>query len=115
MKRFISFALVICCTAFAPLAVKAATVDVQVGQGGLKFTPSTVMIQVGDTVRWVWDANGHSSTSGTPGHPDGMWDSGTQNTGFTFSFTFTNAGTFSYFCTPHGACCGMTGTVTVTQ
>ena len=44
----------------------AATVRVQVGQGGLKFTPRTVFIQPGDTVQWVWAADGHSSTSGTP-------------------------------------------------
>ena len=47
----------------------AATVRVQVGQGGLKFTPRTVFIQPGDTVQWVWAADGHSSTSGTPRQP----------------------------------------------
>jgi hypothetical protein len=68
---------------------------------------------VGDTVQWTWGSSGHSSTSGTPGNPDGMWDSGVQNVGFVFSHTFTGAGTFSYFCTPHGLCCGMVGSVTV--
>ena len=27
--------------------------------------------------------------------------------------TFNTAGSFSYYCTPHGACCGMRGTITV--
>jgi len=115
MKQFIQFAFIACCAAVAPLSAKATTVQVQVGQGGLKFTPANVMIQVGDTVEWVWDGLDHSSTSGTPGNPDGMWDSGIQNTGFTFSFTFTSAGTFNYYCTVHGGCCGMIGSVTVTQ
>ena len=115
MKHVIRFAFLVCFAALAPLSAKAATIQVQVGQGGLKFTPANVMIQVGDTVEWVWDALDHSSTSGTPGHPDGLWDSGILNTGATFSFTFTSAGTFNYFCTPHGACCGMIGTVTVTE
>ena len=115
MKRFIQFAFIACCAALAPLSAKATTFQVQVGQGGLKFTPANVMIQVGDTVEWVWDGLGHSTTSGTPGHPDGMWDSGVQNTGFTFSFTFATAGTFNYYCSVHGACCGMIGSVTVTQ
>jgi hypothetical protein len=42
-----------------------------------------------------------------------MFDSGTHNSGFTFSFTFPDAGTFNYFCMPHGLCCGMVGSVTV--
>jgi len=116
MKHFIRIAFLVCCAASAPLCAKAATIQVQVGQGGLKFTPANVMIQVGDTVQWNWvGATLHSTTSGTPGHPDGIWDSGSHNNGFTFSFTFTSAGTFNYFCTPHGACCGMIGTVTVTE
>ena len=28
---------------------------------------------------------------------------------------FTTAGTFNYFCSPHGLCCGMIGSVTVTE
>jgi 6-phosphogluconolactonase len=93
----------------------AATVQVQVGQGGLKFSPKNVSVQAGDTVEWVWAVNGHSSTSGTPGNPDGLWDSGVQNIGFTFSHTFPSAGTFTYYCTVHGACCGMIGSVVVSS
>ena len=111
----LKFTFIFCCIAFISLLTsRAATVQVQVGAGGLKFTPQNVTIQVGDTVQWTWAASGHSSTSGTPGSPDGMWDSGIQNIGFVFSFTFTTAGTFNYFCMPHGACCGMIGSVTVT-
>lgn len=114
MKHRIKFALLIGCAALLSLASAGATTfQVQVGAGGLKFTPQNVSIKVGDTVQWTWAANGHSTTSGTPGHPDGMWDSGVQNNGFTFSFTFTTAGTFNYYCSPHGSCCGMIGSVTV--
>src|SRR5882762_4836811 len=45
--------------------------------------------------------------------PSGLWDSGILNQGATFMHTFNTAGSFSYYCTPHGACCGMVGTVTV--
>jgi copper binding plastocyanin/azurin family protein len=44
--------------------------------------------------------------------PTGMWDSGIQNAGATFTRTFNSTGTFPYYCTPH-SCCGMVGTVTV--
>ena len=115
MKLHIKFAIIVCCAAFLPLlSSRAATIQVQVGAGGLKFTPQNVTIQAGDTVQWVWAASGHSSTSGTPGNPDGMWDSGVQNSGFVFNQTFSAAGTFNYFCSPHGLCCGMIGSVTVT-
>ena len=91
----------------------ATTHTVMVGQGGFFFVPSSLTIAQGDTVMWVWSASGHSSTSGTPGSPDGMWDSGVLSMGSTFSFTFNSAGSFPYYCTPHGLCCGMVGSVTV--
>jgi plastocyanin len=116
MKNVVKFALALCCAAaFSLLSAQATTFQVQVGMGGLKFTPQNITINVGDTVQWVWVASGHSSTSGTPGNPDGMWDSGILNSGATFSHTFTAAGTFPYFCMPHGLCCGMVGSVIVNQ
>ena len=68
--------IVVAVLAFNPTVGSAATVTVTVGNGGPVFTPSSVTIQPGDTVRWTWSTNGHSSTSvlrayptdfGTPG------------------------------------------------
>lgn len=116
MKLYTKFAFIVCCAAtFSLLSSRAATIQVQVGAGGLKFTPQDVTIHVGDTVQWTWVVSGHSSTSGTPENPDGKWDSGILNAGATFSFTFTTVGSFPYFCSPHGTCCGMIGSVTVTE
>ena len=116
MKPYIKFAFVVCCAAVIPLlSSKAATVTVTVGNGGFFFFPSSVTIQPGDTVQWTWSAGGHSSTSGTPGLPNGLWDSGILNQGATFSHTFPSAGSFPYFCSPHGACCGMVGSVMVAE
>ena len=99
--------------ALCPAAARAVTVTVTVGDGGFLFSPSTVDIHPGDVVEWTWSATGHSSTSGTPGSPNGIWDSGVLNMGASFSHTFNTTGQFPYFCTPHGACCGMTGVVNV--
>ena len=120
MKTHVKFALTVCAVAMVSLlGAQAATVQVQVvqgGQGGLKFVPQNVTINVGDSVEWTWvGAIAHSTTSGTPGSPDGMWDTGLHIEPFTFSVTFTTVGTFSYFCTAHGLCCGMIGSVTVNQ
>jgi plastocyanin len=100
---------------FCPTVTNAATVTVMVGNGGFFFSPSSVTIQPGDTVQWSWSSSGHTSTSGTPGAPNGLWDSGFLNQGQTFSYTFNTAGSFPYFCTAHGQCCGMVGTVNVTS
>jgi plastocyanin len=120
MKTHLKFASIVCVAAVVSLLnAQAATVQiqvVQVGQGGLKFVPQNVTINVGDSVEWTWvGAIAHSTTSGTPGNPDGMWDSGLHTEPFTFSVTFTTAGTFPYFCSAHGLCCGMIGSVIVNQ
>ena len=97
-----------------PKAASATTVDVTVGpSGNLVFSPSSVTIHPGDQVRWTWGSSGHSTTSGSPGQPNGIWDSGIRNQGATFTHTFNSAGTFPFYCIPHGGCCGMVGTVTV--
>lgn len=92
----------------------ATTFNVTVGpSGNLVFDPASVTIHVGDQVTWTWGSSGHSTTSGSPGLPNNIWDSGIHNQGATFSQTFNTAGTFPYYCTPHGGCCGMVGTVMV--
>jgi plastocyanin len=77
------------------------------------FNPRSVTIHPGDTVRWNWTSMGHSTTSGSPGMPNGVWDSGIRNQGAMFTYTFNTPGSFPYYCSRHGACCGMTGMVTV--
>ena len=99
-------------------------VDVTVAPGGTRtFSPSTVNISVGDTVRWTWAASGHSVTSGdsTACTADGQFCSPnntncstcvTSNISFVYEFTFTQAGNFSYHCCVHCAL-GMIGSVNV--
>ena len=95
-------------------SASATTFDVTIAPNGdLVFSPSSVTIHPGDTVRWTWGASFHSSTSGVPGLPNGIWDSGIRNQGATLSHTFNMTGTFPYYCVPHGGCCGMVGTVNV--
>jgi plastocyanin len=97
-----------------PKLADAMTVDVTVAPNGeLVFSPSSVTIHPGDTVRWTWSQSFHSSTSGIPGAANGIWNSGILNQGAHFSHTFNSTGTFPYYCIPHGGCCGMVGTVMV--
>src|SRR5215831_10781364 len=97
-----------------PKPASATTFNVTVGpNGNLVFMPSSVTIHPGDQVKWTWGSDGHSTTSGSPGMPNGIWDSGIRNQGATFTRTFNSIGTFPYYCTPHGGCCNMVGTVRV--
>ena len=91
----------------------AKTVTVHVGTGGNVFSPATVTIELGDKIQWVWDSSYHSTTSGTPDHPSGMWNSGLHQTGYTFTYEFNSLGSFPYYCSSHGGCCGMIGMVNV--
>lgn len=80
------------------------------------FSPGDLTIPVGTTVRWVnGDAVAHTVTSGTSdgtvGIPDGRFDSGFIDPGDGFTFTFTQPGTYPYYCIPHP---WMSGTITVT-
>jgi plastocyanin len=92
---------------------------VPVTVGGLytAFTPATRTINVGDRVVWTWDSSNvlyHTTTSGTPGSPDGVWDSDSSPPGQTsgsFNHTFNTPGIYHYYCRVHGA--AMTGTITV--
>jgi plastocyanin len=89
-----------------PKPASAATFNVTVGVhiplAGLVFVPLSVTIHPGDQVKWTWNSSGHSTTSGRPGMPNGIWDSGVRNQGATFTHTFNSVGTFPYYCTQGG-------------
>ncbi len=72
------------------------------------FTPQSVTVSKGTKVTWSNnDSVAHTvvGDSGTPG------TSGSIAPGATYSYTFTQAGTFTYHCGIHPS---MTGTITVT-
>jgi hypothetical protein len=76
---------------------------------------TTSEISVGTKVRWMWIAanQDHSTTSGPcpPCTGDGIWDSGTQDSG-QFERTFQTPGVFPYYCILHGSM-GMKGKIVV--
>lgn len=79
----------------------------------MTFVPSNIEVNVGTTIVWINNSNvTHTVTSGSNGEQNGQFNSGSLIPGAEFSFTFTETGTFNYFCIPH-LTAGMTGTVTV--
>lgn len=78
----------------------------------LAYKPESLTVAAGEAVTWKQnDAGAHTVTSGTveqasggvSQQPDDRFDSGDISKGETFEFTFTEAGTYPYFCRLHPA------------
>jgi plastocyanin len=88
------------------------------------YAPAAVTIKVGSTVQWTNKGPSAHTTvsdagawnSGVLRSPGGNDPYGGGSAGGSFSFTFTQAGTYSYHCSLHppSSFPGFTGTVTVT-
>ena len=80
------------------------------------YSPNPIQVSVGTTVTWTNnDSQPHTVTSGSNGQPDNKFNSSPNftpllNPGQTFSFTFTQAGEYPYYCMLHP---NMVGTVSV--
>jgi plastocyanin len=94
--------------AAAPTTEPASTLGpAEVDIVNFSFNEAETAVNVGDTVRWTNSENGiqHTTTA-----DEGLWASGALDSGGVFEFTFTEPGTYSYFCSIHPS---MTGTITV--
>lgn len=79
--------------------------------GAFVFEPRLLTVPVGTTVTWRNEHNlPHRVTSGTPDKKDQKFDGELKEKGGTFTFTFTEAGLYEYFCSIHP---GMTASVDV--
>jgi plastocyanin len=68
---------------------------------GFAFNPAQLSVNKGATVTWTNDDGAtHTVTSGVPGTPSGKFDQ-RLDAGKTFTFTFTDAGTYDFFCSIH--------------
>ena len=76
--------------------------------GAYQPTTFTVHLSAGGKVTWLnKDSTGHTVTN-----KSGLFDSGTFTTLRTWSYTFTQAGSYPYYCTIHP---NMVGTIVVAQ
>ena len=79
---------------------------------GFLFKPESLSVAAGKAVTWTnFDDIAHTVTAGTPDAPTGAFDSGDRTKDQTFRHTFSDPGTFTYFCKNHN---GMRGEVKVT-
>ena len=76
--------------------------EVNVTIDNFTFGPNELKVKVGDTVTWInHDDIPHTVVSA------GRFRSKTMDTDGTFSFTFTSAGDYKYFCSLHPHMTGM--------
>jgi plastocyanin len=90
------------------ISSRGATANVQVGD--FFFSPFSVNIRPGDTVRWTNATTRTHDTTSKAAPP--LWGSGNVLPNGTFSFTFPNLGSFPYQCVQHQQF-NQTGTVVV--
>jgi len=85
------------------------TVSVGARSNGYQFDPPAVAVSAGTTVVWEWTGNGaHNVVS----EADEFESELTGEEGFTFEYTFEEAGIHRYYCNPHKGQ-GMKGAVVV--
>ena len=79
------------------------------------FTPSSLTINVGDTVIWTNTQGSHNVNGTTDDYPNNPESFGNNvGSGWTYEFVFNTAGSYEYQCDPH-VNFGMTGTITVNE
>jgi plastocyanin len=98
-------------TAVAPDTNKGAVArfasSLTVSIGDNFYSPASVTINAGDTVTWT--NNGQATHTATA--TDGSFNTGNISPGQSRSHTFSQPGTFNYFCQIHGT--AQSGTITV--
>jgi plastocyanin len=91
----------------AQASPEAAAVNIQLFQ----FQPGELTVRAGARVTWTnRDQIQHTVTSGTPENRDKKFDGSLDGQGKAFAHSFTQAGTYPYFCDRHQS---MRGTVRV--
>ena len=95
-----------------PTSTPVAIAHVKIGMQGSKyvFEPATLTIKVGTEVIWTNDSNAPHTVSSDAGLFDTPNPLGI-NPSQSYAFTFTKAGTYSYYCNIHTY---MTGKIIVT-
>ena len=78
-----------------------------------QFTPQTLNAVVGDTILWVWQEGGHTTTSQTIPMNAKPWDHPMNSTNKKFKYILKIAGTYNYHCKIHSL--SMTGKIVVSS
>jgi plastocyanin len=94
--------LILAAALLLPLGARAQAEEIKVTIDNFTFSPAELKLKVGDTVTWTnHDDIPHTVVSA------GKFRSKTMDTDNSFTFTFTSAGDYKYFCSLHPHMTGM--------
>ena len=120
MQRSSPLRISITVTAVAVSIVTAAAVHAnsihEVIQVGFTFDPRKIVVEPGDTVRWIWSSGLHTVTSGAECTFDGVhFDEPLTSVNPVVEWVVPDGldGDVPYFCRPHCVAFDMVGTITV--
>lgn len=95
-KTYLLFLLALFfCSLQAYAIVRTVTVQ------NFQFSPATLAVSVGDTIKWQWSNGSHTTTSLAIPAGAAEWDHPMSQSSQTFLYRVTKAGTYNYECTPH--------------
>jgi plastocyanin len=112
MKRRLFKTVFILAAAIGLSQSSSATIHT-VAVGDFFFNPNTLTVQLGDTIRWVWQAGSHTTTSAALPTGAAAWDAPITSSNQSFMYKPAVAGTYGYVCTPHAGM-GQVGSFVVT-
>ena len=102
MIRTVLRSLILAAALLLPFGVRAHAEEIKVTIDNFTFSPAELKVKVGDTVTWTnHDDIPHTVVSA------GKFRSKAMDTDNSFSFTFTAAGDYKYFCSLHPHMTGM--------
>ena len=106
MRKLITLMVVVALAAAMTVSATVAfAATKKVGVRGLKFSPKTLKVKRGTTVKWSWSGS-------VPHNVKGKGFASKTAGKVTFSKKFTKKGTYRYVCTLHKSA-GMTGVIKV--
>ncbi len=98
MSRAVWLAAIVVASVWMVTPADAADATVQVGSN--YFSPESVTINRGQTVRWDFVGGVHDVVAGTPSNPGEEWCA-RSGSGRSCERSFSTAGSFAYFCSIH--------------
>jgi len=94
-----------------PAPVQTNTIRLT-SSGGNRFSPANIEVPAGTTVTFIWESGTHTLTSS--GSPSFQGIDDAVSAPSSLPVTFTQPGTYNFFCSIHGSPTGgMRGSVTV--
>ena len=94
------------------LSYRAEAITHVVTASDFSFAPTSLTIQLGDTIRWDWLNGMHTTTSTTIPTGAATWNANLNSASTSFTYVPTVQGQYNYVCTPHSTM-GMTASFVV--